>query len=91
MIRISVEFADKETGFLVEDIKLEIPDEIIFRAIEQENEKESRNIEYINALMFDVSDEMKVHIIQEYPETAKKFEKYNYFFIGRQGLGPEYD
>lgn len=34
---------------------------------------------------------MKNYVMEKYPETKVKFDLYLYDFIGRHGLGPEYD
>ena len=91
MITIDIEFFDKETEFIADEIRLGVPDDMVFRAVETENPEESKNISYINARPFDVTDEIKAYVIEHHPETAEKFEAYLYEFIGRHGLGPEYD
>jgi len=85
MITIDIEFYDKETEFMVEEILFHLPEEIIFRAANTEN------IHEINARMFDVSSDMKDYIVQKFPAYKKQFDLYDYNFSGRHGLNPEYD
>ena len=84
MIKIALKFYDKETEFLVEDIRLDLPEKLIF------DTTNSTNIDKINALMFDVSLEMREHIIKHYPELEEKFKSFDFGFIGRHGLGEGY-
>ena len=55
------------------------------------NAVSSLRIDLINSRPFSVSDRMIAYVTKQHPETVEKFEKYFHEFIGRQGLGPEYD
>jgi hypothetical protein len=85
MITVKVKFYDRETEFMVDDIKLDMPDDIVFRSAN------TTAVDELNAFMFDVSNEMKDYIVEHYPQLKEKFENYHADFIGRHGLGPEYD
>lgn len=99
MITITIYFYDKKTSFLVEDKKIECPDELVFEAAKRddiENElanasETGKKIDYINCRSFEVTKEMKDYVIKHYPELKDKFDTYLSDFIGRHGLGPEYD
>ena len=84
MITIALEFYDKKTEFIVDENRLELPDDVVFRATE------SQNIDYINSHPFEVSQAMKGYIIKHYPDLEEKFDLYLYSFIGRHGLGEGY-
>ena len=84
MITVAIKFYDKNTEFIAEDVRLHLPQEIVFEAAE------STNVSEINSFMYDVSDEMKDYIIKHYPDLEKKFDLYLYDFIGRHGLGEGY-
>jgi len=85
MITIDIEFYDKETEFIVEDIRIDLPEEMVFEAAG------SSDISEINSLMYDLSDDMINYVVKYHPETKEKFSMYLHSFIGRHGLGPEYD
>lgn len=85
MITVRIVFYNKKTRFAEDDIKIDVPDDIVFRSAK------SSDVEEINCFMFDVSEEMKSYVIKNYPDLKEKFEQYEYDFIGRHGLGPEYD
>lgn len=100
MITVLIDFFDKKTKKHVFEIKADVPEDIVFRAVETDeytgNEfssaaSENKQIDYINCRPFDVSEEMKTYAIAQYPELKEKFDIYLYEFIGRHGLGPEYD
>lgn len=85
MITIKVEFYDLKTEFMVDSIIIEMPDDLVFKAAD------TNDIGKINAFMFDLSKEMKNHIIKNDPALKNKFEVFHADFTGRHGLGPEYD
>jgi hypothetical protein len=85
MITVRIYFFNKETEDLLNKVKIEVPDEIVFEAAD------SSDIGYINARPFDVPKQMIEYIIQKNPELKILFETCIYEFIGRHGLGPEYD
>jgi hypothetical protein len=100
MITIEIDFYDKKTEFIAYEKKIECPDHLVFTAVENDkfsdNEldiarAENKQIDYINARPFAVTMEMKAYAIEHYPELKEKFDQYDYSFIGRHGLGPEYD
>ncbi len=79
---------------------MDVPEDIVFQAVENDeftgNEfalagAENKQIDYINCRPFDVSEQMKTYVIAQYSELQEKFDLYLYEFIGRHGLGPEYD
>ena len=90
MITIDVEFYDKKTEFIADEIRLEVPDEMVFDIVEKENPIERENISYINSRPFRLSESMKEYVIKKSPETKNKFHKYSHAFIGRHGLGEGY-
>lgn len=98
MTIIRIDFYDKETEIIADGKMMDIPEALVFAAVKDVNENEfslaaaeNYQISYINSRFFDVSDNMKAYAIQQYPDLKNKFNNYDYFFIGRQGLGPEYD
>lgn len=76
MIKIDIEFYDKSTEFMVEYIQITLPEQIVFEAAE------TNDIDEINTLMYDVSEEMKEYVIQNYLEYKEKFDLYDYNFMG---------
>jgi hypothetical protein len=100
MITILIDFFDKKTKRAVDKIKISMPDEIVISAAEKDEYTgeelsqamaEGKHIHYINCRPFAVSDEMKAYIIERHPDLKENFEIYLHEFIGRHGLGPEYD
>jgi hypothetical protein len=100
MITVLIDFFDKKTERGVDRLKIDIPDEIVLSAAAEDEytgDEFSRamakgtQIEYINCRPFGITEEMKAYIVERRPEIKDKFEKYLYEFIGRHGLGPEYD
>lgn len=100
MITINVRFYDKKTEFIADEAKIEVPYDIVLDAAEKdeytgselaEAMTERKQVDYINCRPFEITDQMKKYIIKNYPETKDKFDQYLYDFIGRHGLGPEYD
>jgi hypothetical protein len=100
MITILVGFFDKKTEIIAHQEKINVPYDIVLAAAAEDeytgNElseamAEGKQIDYINCRPFGVTEEMKNYIIEHYPEMKEKFEKYIFEFIGRHGLGPEYD
>lgn len=90
MITIDVEFYDKKTRLIADEIRLDVPGEMLFKIAEKENPIERENISYINSRPFDPSEELIAYVIEKHPETAEKFEKYLVDWIGRHGLGEGY-
>lgn len=84
MMTIDIEFYDKKTEFIADEIRILVPKNIVFTAAESEN------INYINARPFDVSEQMKEYVIQHYPEHVEKFDLYDPDFIGREGVPEGY-
>lgn len=80
MIKITIEFYDRETELMIEGLDLEVPSELIYSATN------SQNIEYINAHMFSVSKDMKTYILNKHPDYEAQFNRYDCDFIGRQGI-----
>jgi len=78
MIKIEIDFYDKKTKFIVEEIEIDLPEDMVFSAAK------TRSINEINAFVFDVSEEMKAYIKEHFPELRDKFELYDYDFIGQQ-------
>ncbi len=68
-----------------DDVKMELPEDVVFLAAQ------TNNIEEINSFMYEISSEMKNVILSLKPNLENKFDQYEYDFIGRHGLGPEYD
>lgn len=100
MITILIQFFDKKTEFIADEKKIEVPYEIVLAAAEKdeytgdalsEAMAEGEQIDYINCRPFDVTDEMRTYAIKHHSELKDKFDQYTYEFIGRHGLGPEYD
>jgi hypothetical protein len=100
MITILVEFFDKKTKFIANEKKIEVPYDLVLAAAAgdeytgnelSEAMAEGKQIDYINCRPFGVTEEIKAYAIEHHPELKEKFEKYLYEFIGRHGLGPEYD
>jgi hypothetical protein len=100
MIKIELGFFDKKTEIVVESIEIDVPDDIVFNAVKHDeftgNEfvlasANNKQIDYINSRPFDVTEEMKAFVVKEHPDLEKKFDLYLHEFIGRHGLGPEYD
>ena len=85
MIAINVEFYDRNTDFMIDEIRVEVPDDIVFRSAE------TTAIDEINAFMFDISEELKNYILEKYPHLNEKFLLYNADFSGKHKLGPEHD
>lgn len=100
MITVLIDFFDKKTKRHIEELKLDVPYDIVLAAAEadeftgdelSEAMAEGKQIDYINCRPFDVTDDMKAYAIQHHPELKDKFDSYLHEFIGRHGLGPEYD
>ncbi len=68
-----------------DDVKMELPEDVVFLAAQ------TNNIEEINSFMYEISSEMKNVILSLKPNLENKFDQYEYDFIGRHGLGSEYD
>lgn len=80
MITIDIEFYHRIENHLVDEKRISLPEDIIFSAAQ------STDIHYINARPFEVTEDIKKHSIQMYPELAEKFRKYDAYFIGWIGL-----
>lgn len=99
MITILIDFFDKETERHISEIKMDMPDDIIISAAQQDdvdNEfslafSQKQHINYINARPFALTQQMKDYATKQHPELKEKFDQYLHEFIGRHGLGPEYD
>lgn len=100
MITVEIGFFDKKTQIVVGDIRIDFPDDMVLSAAENDEfdggefaraSAEGKQIDYINCRPFGVTDEMKAYAIKKHPELKDKFDLYIYEFIGRHGLGPEYD
>lgn len=85
MTIILIDFFDRRTEKHIDEVKIDVPDDLVFEAAQ------STDISYINARPFDVSSRMIEYIIKERPELKEKFDHCIHEFIGRHGLGPEYD
>jgi hypothetical protein len=94
MIRISIRFYNKKTKFIADEQKIDCPDDLVFAAAKGEElniaMEENQAIDYINCRPFDVSNAMKKHAIEQYPELKEKFQKYDCSFIGRHNVPPGY-
>ncbi|PZQ48470.1 MAG: hypothetical protein DI551_01585 [Micavibrio aeruginosavorus] len=100
MITILIGLFDKKTKFVAEEKKVEFPNDMVFRAVERDEYtgdefsvacSEGKGIDYINCRPFALTDEMIAYANENYPELKEKFDLYHSEFIGRHGLGPEYD
>ena len=85
MITIRIVFYNRKTRLAEDDVKMELPEDVVFLAAQ------TNNIEEINSFMYEISSEMKNVILSLKPNLENKFDQYEYDFIGRHGLGPEYD
>ncbi len=85
MITIRIVFYNRKTRLAEDDVKMELPEDVVFLAAQTNNIKE------INSFMYEISSEMKNVILSLKPNLENKFDQYEYDFIGRHGLGPEYD
>lgn len=83
-ITVEIDFYDKNTESIVDEVRIDLPEEIVFAATE------SRNVNEINSFMYAVSEEMKDYVMKHYPEHKDKFGLYLHDFIGRHGLGEGY-
>lgn len=100
MIAVLLEFYDKDTKRIADEIKVNLPEDIVFRAAESDAftgdefsmaTAENKQIDYINCRPFAVTDEIKTYVTSNHSELKNKFSSYDCFFIGRHGLGAEYD
>lgn len=98
MITIAIYFYNKKTEFLVDTKKIEIPYDLVLAAAEEDDDgglsvaiAKKKEIDYFNCRSFEMTNDIKNYAIKNYPETKEKFDQYLYDFIGRHGLGPEYD
>lgn len=85
MITIRIVFYNRKTRLAEDDVKMELPEDVVFLAAQ------TNNIEEINSFMYEISSEMKNVILSLKPNLENKFDQYEYDFIGRHGLGSEYD
>ena len=98
MITIRIVFYDKKTLFMKDDIKIEIPYDLVLAAAEADDDgelssaiRENVQVDYFNCRPFEVTEKIKAYAIERHPALQEKFNQYEYDFIGRHGLGPEYD
>lgn len=100
MITILIGFFDKKTELIADEKKIDVPYDLVLAAAAEDeytgNElseamAEGKQIDYINCRPFGVTEKIKTYAIEHHPELKEKFEKYIHEFIGRHGLGPEYD
>jgi hypothetical protein len=98
MVTVLIEFYDKKTKFIADEKKIDIPYDLILAAAKDDDDgnlsdaiARNQQIDYFNCRPFEVTEDMKKYVIEHYTELKEKFDQYTYSFIGRHGLGPEYD
>ena len=100
MITINIRFYDKKTEFIVDAKKIDAPYHLVLAAAEEDEFtgdelslalEEGTQIDYINCRPFSLTEQIKTYAIERHPDLKDKFDKYTCSFIGRHGLGPEYD
>lgn len=74
MIKIEIDFFDKKTEFIADEITINVPKDIVFEAAETDDPDD------LIGYGFDVTERMKNYIIQNYPRHAKNFELYDHSF-----------